>query len=205
MKRGQWLAGLAAGLLLLGAAEARSASVTGSMGGGEGCTDSACFYVTLMQTSSGTFQPGSVFNIDTTTVSFDMTLASVRFTPFGSPSDNGVTQLDLTGVRYVGSANYNPSNGAMTGGTASISGLATPTGAGSAANFSVTGVPVSGDCNGATCFLMVGPSSGYAILINEQTRYFANTLNFTVPEASSLFLLGLGLGALIARRSLGSA
>jgi hypothetical protein len=202
MKVREWLA---AGLLLLAAPEARSASITGSMGGGEGCSDTACFYLTLMKSTSGVFQPGSQFNINTTTVAFDLTLASVRFLPFGGSSDNGVTQLDLTNVRYVGSANYNSANGGITGGTAAITGLATPTGAGSPAPFSVTGITVSGDCNGSTCFLTVGPSGAYAIQINGQTRYFANTLNFSVPEASSLFLMGLGLGALIARRSLGRA
>jgi hypothetical protein len=146
------------------------------------------------------------------TLTFSITLPSSIFVPISPPSDNGVTQLAFTNVTYSGSATVSAS-GAMygiTSGTASIDGTQTPTGAGSAGLFSASDLAITGTCTdlgslGIACGIIFN-GSDFDLLVNGQTRYFTNTLNVsTVPEPSTLLLLGGGLAGLgfagTARRS----
>lgn len=196
--------------LVAGSAHALPVS-TASIGGGKGCLDAACASQRLSWSLSAGSGSGTL-GLSGTTLIFSISLPSSTFLPTTGPNDNGVTQLVFTNTTYAGTATLlNLGFGAysITGGTASISGTQTPTGAGVAGPFSALSSLLSGSCFdsgplGVTCGIIFSASNDFNFAVNGQTRYFTHTLNVTaVPEPTTamLVLAGLfGLG-LTGRRS----
>jgi hypothetical protein len=198
------LVGIVAGIiglaLIAGSAQALPVS-TASLGGGQGCSDVGCASPKLswsLSTGSGS----GTLGISGTTLTFSISLPSSTFLPTTGPNDNGVTQLVFTNTTYAGSASLNNLGfGAysITGGSASISGTQTPSGAGVAGPFSATDSLLSGSCYdsgalGISCGIIFSTSNNFNFAVNGQTRYFTHTLNVTaVPEPTTALLVTLGL------------
>ncbi len=208
--------------LALGAGTAHALPVSeASVGGGQGCTDSACANPTLSWsqasgTGSGTLSLSSSVPLGPIDMLiFSITLPSTTFLPtLPSTNDNGVTRLDFTNVTYSGTAavaasQYVPGQFDITGGTGAIAGTQTPTGAGSAGGFSASSSLLSGYCLdiagfGVTCGIIFSADNDFNFPVNGATRYFTHTVNVTaVPEPASTALAAIGLAALglAARRS----
>jgi len=188
--------------LTLAASPAHALSVSlASLGGGQGCTDAACSSSTLawsLSTGNGT----GTLDLAGTTLTFSITLPSSTFLPAGS--DNGVTQLVFSDVTYAGSATVADYGGGVfyiAGGSATVSGTQTPSGAGSAGAFTASAnlsgsCLASGELGTVFCGIVFGPNSDFDIAINGATRYFTHTLNVTAPEPTTALLIGLGLAGL---------
>jgi len=170
--------------LAAGPAHALSVSLA-SLGGGQGCTDAACSSSTLawsLSTGNGT----GTLDLAGTTLTFSITLPSSTFLPAGG-SDNGVTQLVFSDVTYDGSATVADYGGGVfyiAGGSATVSGTQTPSGAGSAGAFTASAnlsgsCLASGELGTVFCGIVFGPNSDFDIAINGATRYFTHTLNVT--------------------------
>jgi hypothetical protein len=179
--------------------------VSASLGGGQGCTTAACSTATLGWSSSSGSGTGTIdLDAGLLTVTFSITLPSSTFLPIGGPSDNGVTQLDFTSTTYAGTGSlFSLGGGAylITGGSASVSGTQTPTGAGSAGPFSASDSLLSGSCTdiGGTvfCGITFSTLNDFNFSLNGQTRYFTHTLNGTaVPEPATALLFGAGIAGL---------
>lgn len=205
-------AGLATALclaVLLVAGSAQALTITSvNLGQGLGCTDAACtnptFNLGSSATGTGTLTPGAG------TIAFSFSLPSSVFLAQPGPDDNGVSQLDFTNTTYSGTAtvveqipgiSYN-----IVGGTAAISGIQTPSGAGTAGPFSVAASNLSGSCfvtlGNYTCGITFNPGPNFNFDVNGQTRHWTHTANLTavVPEPGSAALFGFGLVGLALRR-----
>jgi hypothetical protein len=185
--------------------------VSASLGGGQGCPTASCTSPTLSWSSSSGGGSGSV-DLDTgaLTLTFSITLSSSTFLPTSGPSDNGVTQLDFTDVTYSGSATLMDLGGGLywiTGGSASVAGTQTPTGAGSAGAFSASESLLSGSCTdiagSVSCGIIFSTENDFNFLVNGETRYFTHTLNVTAmpePLGSVSFLVTLLVGGAAVRK-----
>jgi hypothetical protein len=195
-------AALALLLLAVGAAQATPLPVvSASLGGGQGCPTASCTSPTLSWNSSSGGGSGSV-DLDTgaLTLTFSITLSSSTFLPSSGPNDNGVTQLDFTNVTYSGTATVMGLGGGLywiTGGTASVAGTQTPSGAGSAGAFSASDSLLSGSCTDSagsvSCGIIFSTENDFNFLVNGETRHFTHTLNVSAPEPLTGLLLGCGL------------
>jgi len=188
-------------LLLAGAAQALPVS-TAAVGGGRGCANSACTQIRYMwSSSSGTGSGSLTLDGGAGTLDFSITLPGSLFLAMPSP-DNGVTQISFSDVTYTGSATLSggPATFSITGGSATISGTQTPSGAGTAGLFSAADSLLSGSCNvGAniTCGIIFSSLNDFSFDVNGQTRWFTHTVNVTaVPEPATAALFGAGLAGL---------
>jgi len=202
---------VALALLTLGGGSARALPlpvVTAAVGGGQGCTTSACGASATLSWSSSSGAGSGTVDLDAglLTLTFSITLPSSTFLPISGPNDNGVTQLDFTTVTYAGTAPLMDLGGGffwILGGSASVSGTQTPTGAGSAGLFSASDSLLSGSCQDISgsvyCGITFSAPNDFNFQVNGQTRYFTHTVNVTaVPEPTAALqfgcaLLGLGL------------
>lgn len=154
---------------------------TAAVGGGQGCTTSACSTATLNWNSSSGAPSGTVdLDAGLSTVAFSISGLNSTFLPVG-PSDNGVTQLDFTGVTYAGTASLFDLGGGLyliTGGSASVSGTQTPTGAGSAGLFSASDSLLSGSCTDIAgtvfCGITFSALNDFNFSVNGATRHFTD-------------------------------
>lgn len=192
--------------LALGAGTAHALPVTNaSVGDGRGCTNVSCSSATFLWSLSSGAGTGTL-DLSGTTLNFSITLPGSTFVANGGP-DNGVSQIDFTNVTYAGTAIvaeniFVPGLYSIDGGTASISGTQTPTGAGSAGPFSAASSLLSGTCfdtgaTGVSCGIIFSASNDFNFPVNGVTRYFTHTVNVSaappVPEPSSAALVVLGL------------
>ena len=196
---------VALALLTLGGGSARALPlpvVTAAVGGGQGCPNSACGSPTLSWSSSSGAGSGSLdLDVGLLTLTFSITLPSSTFLPISGPNDNGVTQLDFTTVTYAGAAPLMDLGGGLyliLGGSASVSGTQTPTGAGSAGLFSASDSLLSGSCTDISgtvyCGITFSALNDFNFLVNGQTRHFTHTVNVTAtPEPAAALLIGGGL------------
>lgn len=188
---------------------------TASVGGGQGCVLSDCTDPSdpRLSWSSSSGAGTGTLDLDTglLTLSFSITLPSSTFLPSSGPSDNGVTQLDFSNVTYAGSGSVLPLGGGLyliSGGSASISGTQTPTGAGSAGLFSASDSLLSGSCTEIVgtvfCGIVFSADNDFNFVVNGQTRHFTHTVNATaVPEPTTGLLIGGGLLGLALAGSVG--
>jgi hypothetical protein len=196
MRRLACVFSVAVAMLAAGAAQADPV-VTAAVGGGRGCANSACTQIRYLWSSSSGAGSGTL-TLGGGNLSFSITLPGSLFLAMPSP-DNGVTQISFTNVTYAGSATVSggPANFSITGGSATISGTQTPTGAGVAGAFAVTDSLLSGSCNvGAniTCGIIFAGLNDFSFNVNGQTRWFTHTVNVTaVPEPATAALFGIGL------------
>jgi len=191
-------------LLTAGWAQALPVSST-SLGSGRGCADFACAdqRLTLSSSAAGT---GS-FTLSATMLTFNITLPSSVFVPIVGADDNGVTQLELSNVTYIGSATVFTAGmlTSITGGSATVEGFQTPSGAGTPGPFSFSDSLLSGQCFSlgidVSCGIVLSSLNDSNFDVNGQTRHFTQTLNLTAtPEPSTAILVAAGLACLATRR-----
>jgi len=170
-----------------------------SIDGGRGCSDSGCTVQTFAWSSTAGSAGSGTLTLSAGTLTFSFTAPGATFVASPGPSDNGVTQIDFSSVTYTGSASVSGVGFyTITGGSASISGTQTPTGAGSAGPFSAADSLLAGTCidmgSGLSCGIIFSSLNDFGFGVNGQTRYFTHTVDVAaVPEPSTLLLLGGGL------------
>jgi hypothetical protein len=199
----QWQSGFVLVLIAIftgGAAQALTVSPA-SVGNGKGCTTQACTVQTLTFSSSSSVGSSGTLTLGAN-LTFSITLPGMTtFLPTSGGNDNGVTQLDFSNVTYAGTATLTPGGGgffAISGGTASISGTQTPTGAGTAGAFAAASSLLSGSCtqvaSSVFCGIIFSAANDFDFAVNGQTRWFTQTVNLTaVPEPGTALLLASGL------------
>ena len=105
-------------------------------------------------------------------------------------------------MTYSGTASV--IGGFISGGSASVVGIQTPTGAGMTSGFSFLDSQLSGVCTDlgfVFCGITFSPLTDANFLVNGETRHFSQTLNLTaVPEPSTAMLVAAGLACLARRR-----
>lgn len=209
MRRLAFVFSVMAAVLTAGVAQALPVG-TAAVGGGRGCADSACTQIRYLWSSSSGAGSGSLtLDGGAGTLSFSITLPGSVF-PASGGSDGGVTSVSFSNVTYAGSATVSggPANFSITGGSATISGTQTPSGAGLGGPFAVANSLLSGSCNvgaNVTCGIIFSSLNDFSFSVNGQPRWFTHTVNVTaVPEPATVALFGaglLGLGIAGRRRS----
>ncbi len=185
------------------ATAAANANTVDSSNGGldqaKGCSDSGCLTQLYTQvTSSGSISG----TLDIVLGVLDFTVSVSGATLSSTGGDGGVTAIDFDLV-YSGQANVSldGSNNYVVdfGQLASVSGTATPIGAGAPVAIAATQSLLTGVCSGSPgaalqCGLIFAPVVDFNADINGNTRHFEHTVDiFTVPEPGTATLLGLGL------------
>jgi hypothetical protein len=178
----------------------------------DGCLDAVC--ASPVFSLDGPTSVSGSMTLSGNTLSFSIDLASASF----SGSDGPVTGVTFSNVNYSGSlavttlGSFIVLDSSAGSQTATVSGTVTPSGAGSAVNFTLSGVQVSNlnftlTGGGPSFFggLRFGPD-GFDLDVNGNTRFFQHTLNVSViPEPGTAVLLIGGLAGLAAQRRRPSA